>query len=84
MIFLFDTHSKDKIGGIPATGTAVLLKFDSLHSLENYEISVYYLNYPLPLYFQVQFLEPYCTENAKSTQIKNALKSKREKKKYHD
>ena len=70
MIFLFDTHSKDKIGGISAIGTAVLLKFDSLHSLENYEISVYYLNYPLPLYFQVQFLEPYCTENAKALRLK--------------
>ena len=48
--FLFDSHSKDEIGRIPATGTAaVLLKFDSLQSLENYIISVYYSNYPLTL-----------------------------------
>ena len=52
-----------------AIGTAVLLKFDSLQSLENY----------MSLYFQVQFLKLKCTERAKST-IKNALKSERKKK----
>ena len=41
--------------------------------------SVYYLNYPMTLYFQVQFLKLKCTDNAKST-IKNALKNERKKK----
>lgn len=30
--FLFDWHSKEEIGRMPATGTADLLKFDSLSS----------------------------------------------------
>ena len=64
-----------------AIGTALLLRFDWLQSLENYIKSVYYSNYPMNLYFQVQFLKLKCTENAKIT-IKNALKSDR-KKKYH-
>ena len=69
-----------------ATGTAVLLKFDSLQSLENYIKSVYYSNYPMALYFQIPFLRLKCTENVKSTN-RNALKSERKKKvsskKYH-
>ena len=40
--FLFDPHRKDEIGRISATGTAVLLKYDLLQSLENYKKSVYY------------------------------------------
>ena len=40
--FLFDSLRKDEIGRISATGTAVLLKFDLLQSLENYKKSVYY------------------------------------------
>ena len=84
--FLFDSHSNDEIGRMSATGTAVLLKFDFLQSLENYTKSVYYSNYSMTLYFQVQFLKLKCTENAKSI-IKNALKSERKKKvssmKYH-
>ena len=61
-----------------ATGTAVLLKFDLLQSLENYIKPVCYSNYPMTLYFQVQFLKLKCNENAKST-IKNTLKSERKK-----
>ena len=34
--FLFNFHSKDEIQRMSTTGTAVLLKFDSLQSLENY------------------------------------------------
>ena len=71
--FLFDSQSKDEIGRMSVTGTAVLLKFDSLQSLENYIKSVYFSNYPMTLYFQVQFLKLKCTDNAKST-INNALK----------
>ena len=62
-----------------ATGTAVLLKFDSLQSLENYIKSVYYSNYPMTLYFQIQFLKLKYRENTKST-IKSALKSEGKKK----
>ena len=40
--FLFDSHSDDEMGRISATGTEVLLKFDSLQLLENYIESVYY------------------------------------------
>ena len=54
-IFLFDSHSKDEIGRVSATGTAVLVKFDSLQSLENCIKSVYYSNYAMTLYFQIQF-----------------------------
>ena len=77
--FLFDSHNKDEIGRMSATGTAVLLKFVSLQSLENYIKSVYYSNYPMTLYFQVQFLKLKCTENANS-KIKKALESERKKK----
>ena len=75
---LFDAHSKDEIGRMSATGTAVLLKFDSLQSLKNYIKSAYYSNYPMTLEFRVQFLKIKCTENAKST-IKNTLKSESKK-----
>ena len=64
-----------------ATGATVLIKLDSLQSLENYIKLVCYSNYPVTLYFQVQFLKLKCTENRKST-IKSALKSEW-KKKYH-
>ena len=46
---MFESHSKDEIGRMSATGTAVLLKFDSLQSLENYIKPVYYSNYPITL-----------------------------------
>ena len=59
-----------------ATGTAVLLKSDSLQSLENYIRSVYQSNYPKTHYFQGQFLKLKFTDNTKST-IKNTLKSER-------
>ena len=35
--FLFDSHSKDEIGRMSVTGTVVLLKLDSMQSLENYK-----------------------------------------------
>ena len=50
-VFPFDSHSKDEIGRMSGAGTAVLLRFDSLHSLENYIKSVYYSNYSMALYF---------------------------------
>ena len=39
-----------------SSGTAVLLKFDILHSFENYIRSAYYKTFPLTMYFQVQFI----------------------------
>ena len=77
-LFLFISHRKDEIGRMSATSTAVLLKSDSLQSLENCIKSVYYPNYSMTLYFQVPFLKLKCTENAKSL-IKIALKSERKK-----
>ena len=78
---IFDSRSKDEIGRMSATSTAVLLKFcyNLLQSLENCIKSIYYSNYPMIIYFQVQFLKLKCTENTKST-IKSVLKSKRKKK----
>ena len=32
-IYLFDSHIKDKNGNLSSSGTAVLLKFDTLYSL---------------------------------------------------
>ena len=63
---LFDSHSKDEIERKSTAGTAVLLKFVLLQSLENYTKSVFYSNYPMTLYFQVQFFKLKCTDNAKS------------------
>ena len=35
-IYLFDPHSKNKNDNWSTSGTTVLLKFDTLHLLENY------------------------------------------------
>ena len=72
-IYLFDSHSQDQYGNISSSGTAVLQKFDTLFSLENYIKSVYYNTNPLTLYFRVQFMKVHCTENAKIA-IKSLLK----------
>ena len=40
--FISDLHSKDEFGRMSATGTAVLLKFESLQSLGKYIKSIYY------------------------------------------
>ena len=55
-IYLFDSDRKDGNGSISSSGTAVILKFDTLHSLENYIRYVYYSLYPLTLYFQIEFI----------------------------
>ena len=75
-IYLFDSHSKDEIGNLSNSGTAVLLKFDTLLSLQRYIISAYYNSYPLTLYFQVQFIKVHCTASTKKS-IKYALKKER-------
>ena len=74
-IYLFDSRSKDEYENLSTTDTAVLLKFDSLRSLENYVRLVYYNNLPQTLYFQVQYIKVHCCVNTK-TAIKCALKKK--------
>ena len=66
-IYLFDSQSKDENGNLSSSGRAVLLKFDTLHILENYIRSVYYNAYPMTLYFQLQFINIYSNANVKST-----------------
>ena len=44
--FLFDSHSKDEIRRMSVTGTRVLLKFDSLQSLEDYITQIVLLKLP--------------------------------------
>ena len=50
-LYHFHTQSKDESDNFSSSGTAVLLKFDYLFSLENYIRSVYYNIFPLTLYF---------------------------------
>ena len=40
-MYLFDSHSKDEYGNLLSSGTAVILKFDSLNLLKSYIRSVY-------------------------------------------
>ena len=65
-IYIFDSHSKDENGNLSSSGTAVLLKYNTLYSLENYIRSIYYNTFLLTLYFQVQFIKVHCTANAKN------------------
>ena len=53
--FLFESHSKDEIRRMSVTGTAVLLKLDSLQLFKNYKKLVYYSNYPMAVYFRIPF-----------------------------
>ena len=62
-IYLFDFHSKVENGSLSSAGTAVLLQFDNLLSLENDIRPLYYNAYSLTLYFQMQFINLYCTVN---------------------
>ena len=50
-IYPFDSHSKDENGNLLSSGTAVFVKFGTLCSLENDLKSVYYITFPLTLYF---------------------------------
>ena len=75
-IYLFDSHSKDENGNLSSSGAAVLLKCDTLHLLQSYIKSVYYNNYALTLYFQVQFIKVDYTASTKNA-IKYALRKER-------
>ena len=94
ILYLFDSHRKDENGNLSSFGTAVLLKFHTLYSLENYVKLVYCNTFPLTLYFHVQFVKVHCTATAKNA-IKSELKKERllerqekdllaKKRKYHD
>ena len=65
-IHLFDSHHKDEHGNLSSSDIAVLLRFDTLHSLQSYIKSVCYSCYPLTLYFQVQFIKVNCTASTKN------------------
>ena len=75
-IYIFNSHSKDENGNLSSSGTAVLLKFDMLYSLENYVRSVYDNIFPPILYFQLQLKKVHCTATAKNA-IKSILKKER-------
>ena len=62
---MFNSHSKDETFNISVACTAALLKFESLSSPENYIVSVYYANYLMTLYFQIQFIRVSCTLHAR-------------------
>ena len=62
-----------KIRKTAGTAVTVLLKFDTLHSLENYLRSVYCNIFRLTLYFQVHFIKVDSTSNVKNV-MKNELK----------
>ena len=72
-MYLFDSRSKDENGNLSNSGTAVLLKLDTLYSLENYVRSVYSSTFPLTLYLQMQFIKVHYIANAKNV-IKYELK----------
>ena len=53
-IYLFDSHSKDENDSLLSSGATVPSKRDTLHSLENDIISVYYNASLMTLYFKLQ------------------------------
>ena len=55
--FIFDSHSRDSSGRKVVNGTAVLLKFLSLHHLDDYIKRTYFQQNSNSLYFQVQFVQ---------------------------
>ena len=63
-----------------AAGT-VLLKLDSLQSLENYTKSVYYSNYPMTPYFKV-YLENKNAPITQKAQLQVHLKLRKKERKY--
>ena len=75
-LYPFNSHSNDENSNLSSSGASVILKFDTLHSLENYIKPVYYNAYPMTLYFQLQFIKVHCTVNANSA-IKYLLKKER-------
>ena len=73
---ILDSHGKDENDNLSSSGTAGLLKFDRLHSLENYLRFDYCNIFSPTLYFQVQFIKVQCIAIAKGV-IKYELKRER-------
>ena len=71
---LFDSHSRDKNGNLLSSATAVLLKFDTSHSLHNEIKSLSYNTYALTLHFQVQFIKVHGSPNNKNGSNKYLMK----------
>ena len=71
--YLSDYHSKDVYCNLSSSGTTILLKFNSLHSVENYIKYVYHNTYLLTLYFQVEYIKVHCSPSAENV-TKCALK----------
>lgn len=44
--YLSDSHIKNEHGQTSIAGAAILIKFETLFSFENYTKSFYYTNYP--------------------------------------
>ena len=56
--YLFDAHSRDKDGLITPDGTSILLKFKSLHEIQNYLVEAYLVKQDIQfLHFQIQFVQ---------------------------
>ena len=69
------------------TSTAVLLTIESASSLENYILSMFYVNHPMALFFQIQFIRVIFTLHARNkikASIKNRRKNSAVKRKHHD
>ena len=82
---VFDSHRKDKNGNVSAADTADLLKLESLSSLQNYIVSVFYPNYAMTLWCQIQSIRLSYTLEARN-RITNSIESRKktsDKKKYH-
>lgn len=74
MNYLFDSDNKDEKDNLSSFGAVVLLKFDTLHSLEAFIESVYYNTYSMTLHYQVQFIiKVHCRPSVKNA-IECALK----------
>ena len=56
-ISILYSHCKNENGDLSSSGTAVLLKFHTLYSQENYIRSIYYNIFPVTSYIQLQFMK---------------------------
>ena len=67
-VYLFDSHSKDDEGNISESGSAILMKFETLDDLEDYIKLIYYSSqHHKTLYLQMQFISIRCANNLKES-----------------
>jgi len=62
IIYLFDPHSRDNRGQITDSGRSVLLKFQTLHNVENY-IKEIYVPQGQEMYLETQYFRIITTED---------------------